>query len=435
MVIYDRNVLVVRHLPQELTKEAKIDLLKFLGASEVKCLSSENKKSSLVFAKFDKEGHAEAVLKMLHQKDLLGQLISVEFARGKEVVGDGQTIKESDGIEKNDEKTMQRKLLESFQTKLNSWINTVDLTLPPPVHLRYSYPPPQLYVMKNICKALSKVPKFYTQVLHLMNKMNLPCPFVENYVIQDDTMDLIGNEIQPESSEESELESDGDDQTANTVNIQKPTSLHNKPKIKRPRKLITPVMPKKSKFDPKITPDQVFDIVSMSKKNIKLHIPANISSGNENEIGNVEMKEDENKLSETVETEVTDIHKETDLNRVITEEELAINRVPAKDFHLLPVFKNYQPGLPSSRLYLKNLAKTVQESDLNFIFKRYVTDDQEIQESLFDIKLMQEGRMKGQAFIMLQSTALAEKALKETNGFMLKGKPIVVQYAKSQKPK
>lgn len=40
---------------------------------------------------------------------------------------------------------------------------------------------------------------------------------------------------------------------------------------------------------------------------------------------------------------------------------------------LLPVFKNYAPGTPSSRLYIKNLAKTIRESDLKHIYGRYVT--------------------------------------------------------------
>lgn len=45
---------------------------------------------------------------------------------------------------------------------------------------------------------------------------------------------------------------------------------------------------------------------------------------------------------------------------------------------------------------------------------------------------MQEGRMKGQAFIALQNEKLAEKALKETNGYILKTKPMVVQFARSE---
>ena len=43
--------------------------------------------------------------------------------------------------------------------------------------------------------------------------------------------------------------------------------------------------------------------------------------------------------------------------------------------------------------------------------------------------------MKGQAFIALSSTARAEKALVETNGLMLQGKPMVVQFARSAQAK
>lgn len=46
---------------------------------------------------------------------------------------------------------------------------------------------------------------------------------------------------------------------------------------------------------------------------------------------------------------------------------------------------------------------------------------------------MQEGRMKGQAFITLQNTSQARLALKETNGYILKDKPMVVQFARDAK--
>lgn len=44
----------------------------------------------------------------------------------------------------------------------------------------------------------------------------------------------------------------------------------------------------------------------------------------------------------------------------------------------------------------------------------------------FDIVLMKEGRMKGQAFVGLPSVQSAEKALQETNGYVLFDKPLVV---------
>ena len=44
----------------------------------------------------------------------------------------------------------------------------------------------------------------------------------------------------------------------------------------------------------------------------------------------------------------------------------------------------------------------------------------------FDIRVMQQGRMKGQAFIGMPSEVLALQAVQETNGFILHGKPMVV---------
>lgn len=48
----------------------------------------------------------------------------------------------------------------------------------------------------------------------------------------------------------------------------------------------------------------------------------------------------------------------------------------------------------------------------------------------YNIRLMQEGRMKGQAFVTLQTIEQARIALEETNGYILKDKPMVVQFAK-----
>lgn len=44
----------------------------------------------------------------------------------------------------------------------------------------------------------------------------------------------------------------------------------------------------------------------------------------------------------------------------------------------------------------------------------------------FDIRLMKEGRMKGQAFVTFANETSAQKALKETNGFVLNSKPMAV---------
>lgn len=43
--------------------------------------------------------------------------------------------------------------------------------------------------------------------------------------------------------------------------------------------------------------------------------------------------------------------------------------------------------------------------------------------------------MKGQAFVTLDSVEQAQKAVKETNGFILKDRPLVVVFGKAGKKK
>ena len=44
----------------------------------------------------------------------------------------------------------------------------------------------------------------------------------------------------------------------------------------------------------------------------------------------------------------------------------------------------------------------------------------------FDIRLMKEGRMKGQAFVTLPSEEKSKKALRDAHGYILQGKPMVI---------
>lgn len=82
-------------------------------------------------------------------------------------------------------------------------------------------------------------------------------------------------------------------------------------------------------------------------------------------------------------------------------------------------------------MYIKNLAKQVEIKDLHFIYKKYVIEDLVSAENQYSVQLMQGGRMKGQAFVTLQNIKQAEIALAETNGYILKDKPMVVQFSKT----
>lgn len=359
-----------------------------------------------------------------------------------------------------------------FLKKLNSWNVAVSFHQPPPPHLKYLYPKPNRATINNIAHALASVPKFYTQVLHLMNKMNLPPPFSNipdppEMVMQKQQQQLqmqqqqlqqqtpVANQLQSSSTSnaavhstsESELESDPDDKQTREIIPMKRTKAQRK-SVKKP-KFIKPsvVVPSTKPAAP--SAEEVFEKVDLqNQKKIEVKVgetlqpQANVAqeesiesfgiiqSQRENVSGDEEMKNDEEEEEE--EEDVDD----TIGDKVITEEELAANRISPKDFGVLPVFKNYHAGAPSCRVYIKNLAKNVTLRDLNFIYKRYkVEQEASEQGNMFDIRLMQEGRMKGQAFVTLQNVTQAQKAVKETNGYILKNKPLVVVFARSAVPK
>lgn len=95
------------------------------------------------------------------------------------------------------------------------------------------------------------------------------------------------------------------------------------------------------------------------------------------------------------------------------------------------LYRNYERGQPSRRLYVKNIdTKHVDERVLHSIYDRYRRNSPEI-----DIRLMREGKMKGQAFVTFESEDLALNALNDTNGFILHEKPLIVQFARTAKPK
>ncbi|CAG2057474.1 unnamed protein product [Timema podura] len=390
----------------------------------------------------------------------------------------GTTIKnEKDAKENN------RKNYESFLHKLNTWNAAVNFSQPPPAHLKYQYYPPTQAILVNISRTLAAVPKFYTQVLHLMNKMNLPSPFEpcffpETYLPggfkeHSEIVDVgETNQHNESSEEESEIESDEEGPKGpKDIIPEKRTLPQKKKRVKRPKLIqLTQILPTATSKSV-MKPEEVFEKPQAEpvQRKIELRLPPEAISAISAETVQEDMSDCHGGFGlmfpthqEAAKDQTVCLEEDKDIasdsSSVITLDQLAANRISTRDQRHLPVFKNYQPGVPSCRLYIKNLSKQVVERDLHFIYRRYLIPDFEEQGTIdvlllleckchskhtgrliaslmFDIRLMKEGRMKGQAFITLQTVKQAEQALEETNGFILKDKPMVVQFARSAKVK
>ncbi|XP_050488971.1 RNA-binding region-containing protein 3 isoform X2 [Bombus huntii] len=365
--------------------------------------------------------------------------------------------------EESKKESTNRSNFQTFLQKLNSWTMNQVFTQPPPPNIQYKYSAPTKGTLIRIAIQLLKEPVFYTQVLHLMNRMNLPPPFeeleaefpalkeaydIEKYndifikesLYTKENEDIFNEEIE---EEESEIESNEEDNAIpmEIIPVKRKRPQHKKrlkiPKFINPNKQIT----SSNSTQKVVKPADMFEPVQRGEtKNLKIELKM---VDKLLDASNKEENTDSNNAADGGFGLMFPLSKPLDFaensentkgveQKVITSNQLANNRISANDQRLLPVFKNYHPGKPSNRLYIKNLTKQVEEKDLHFIYRKYIVPELKT-EFEYDVRLMQEGRMKGQAFITLQNVEQAQLALNETNGFILKDKPMVVQFAKISK--
>ncbi|XP_008278442.1 RNA-binding region-containing protein 3 [Stegastes partitus] len=481
------KTLLVRHLPAELTQEEKEDLLKYFGAESVRVLSNRGRLKHAAFATFRSEKSAAKALSRIHQLEVLDQTLIAEFAKGQDhiTVLKDPPVSDSGAQVKGEQKKQEIKepnipLIETGVAP------SLGLKFQSNPTLKYLYPPPSNGILTNITHALIAVPKFYVQVLHLMNKMNLPCPFGP-VTARPPTFEhlppappipmpppfppeyppLPEEEMELSSEEESEYESGDDEDKERIVRLMglvnqackrplrpKTASKRKKPKIKD---LLYAPKPD-SQSAPVLQPSDVFEQPHPAgPKKIEFHISvpevaAIVEGGgpgqpNEEDEGEVAPGSSEEALeaegfgklypsAQTSQQQEEQSDDEQDLTSgIISRKELEKGRLSRDEIKRMSVFKNYEPGEPTCRLYVKNIAKQVEEKDLKYIYGRYIDPSSEAERNMFDIVLMKEGRMKGQAFVGLPSEQSAEKALRDTNGYVLYDKPLVVQFARSARPK
>uniref|UniRef100_A0A1A8SBI5 RNA-binding region-containing protein 3 n=1 Tax=Nothobranchius rachovii TaxID=451742 RepID=A0A1A8SBI5_9TELE len=486
MVQTNSRTLLVRHLPAELTNDEKEDLLKYFGAESVRVFSNWGRLKHAAFATFRSEKMAAKALSRLHQLEILNQTLVVEFAKGQDNITVLQDQPVTDSLVKVQQKTKEQKL-PNIPLMDTGVAPSLGLKFQSNPSLKYFYPPPSSSILTNITHALISVPKFYVQVLHLMNKMNLPSPFgpvtarpplyehrppVPSFPmpppLPPDYPPLPVEEMDLSSGEESEYESGDDEdkeriarlmdlvnQTCKRPLRPKTSSKRKKPKIKD--LLYAPKADSQSA--PVLDPSDVFEQPNPTgPKKIEFHIsvpetaagieggdsshPDDKRKGDEPEEllkSGQEVAEGFGKLYPSAQTfqqqeEQSDDEREL-MSDVISRKELEKGRLSKDEIKRMSVYKSYEAGEPTCRLYVKNIAKQVEEKDLKYIYGRYINPASEAERNMFDIVLMKEGRMKGQAFIGLPNEQSAEKALRETNGFVLYDKPLVVQFARSARPK
>ncbi|XP_065854167.1 U11/U12 small nuclear ribonucleoprotein 65 kDa protein isoform X2 [Euphorbia lathyris] len=428
------TTLLIRHLPEAIPHDTLSRLFSHYGATSVRPCSAGRMKNC-AFVDFQNEALAYQAQCQLNGLRFLGKVLAVERAHkqnedNKNKESEMQFPKDYISVSsmKKDHSgdcTKSMPASEPIAPRLG-----VDYPFPP--HLEYAYPPPDGNILTNIVNALIAVPRFYTQVLHLMNKMNIPAPF---------RMALPTPPLPPSapapapppppppavatkrqladlSSSESEMESDEDvDGKVSPLRAAK----SGRKRVKR-ESIVGPAFDKDVVHeDVGVKPSSLVpkEIPVVKKKNSVLQIKI-VPKVIQNE------QKDDSIMKEPEEPAIEGL----DHKLYATPEEIESNKLAPEEILSLPKFKNYTVGNPSSVLYIKNLSKDIVADDFFYIFGSLFgsTDAAKID---LEVKLMKEGRMRDQAFVTFPSAELAHQALNLVNGYVFKGKPMIIQFGRS----
>ncbi|GAB2235444.1 hypothetical protein Droror1_Dr00025869 [Drosera rotundifolia] len=430
--------LLVRHLPEAIPVDTLSRLLSHYGASGVR-LGNGARSRNCAFVDFQDEAMALQAQRQLNGLRFLGKVLSVTKANNptrdvKEMKNEVVTIspstpasKEAVRASKSIKGSVSGHLLadEPIAEKLG-----IDYPFPP--QLEYAYPPPDGNILTNILNALIAVPRFYTQVLHLMNKMNIPAPF--RMALPTPPLPAAVPSVPPPAipppppllesekpdlasswSNESEMESSEED-----VND---GALVGKKRKKR-EDIVGPAVDKDVSHEAVgLKPSTLLpkEIPIIKKKNTVLQI----------KMAPKRLRSDETIVGTSKEPDNTE--KELVIPFAAAEE-IERHKLPLEELLSLPMFKNYTAGNPTNVLYIKNLAKGMVVDDIYYTFGSLFGSIDEAKSGL-NVRLMQEGRMRGQAFVTFPTIELAHNALNLVNGYVFKGKPMIIQFGRSSSAK
>ncbi|KAL6199975.1 hypothetical protein ACLB2K_029757 [Fragaria x ananassa] len=356
--------LLIRHLPEAIPEETLFRLLSYYGASSVRSCSPTARLRNCAFVDFQNQGLAYQALRQLNGLRFLGKVLKVERAtsnsENEKTLPDGN----KDPVSVPPASTLSSAKRESGEADVARAEPIaprlgVDYCFPP--HLEYAYPPPDGNILTNIVNALIAVPRFYTQVLHLMNKMNIPTPF---------RMALPSPPLPPAapvpppapplaekppladiSSDESEMESSDEEASRG--------ASRGKKRVRR-ESILGPAVDKGVAHEDVGLKQAILvpkEMPMIKKKNPLLHIAIT------QKVVNNEHKDD----STTKEEELPETESSV-INPLATPEELERGKLPPEEILSLPMFKNYTAGTPAPVLYIKNLAKDIVVDDFYYIF-------------------------------------------------------------------
>ncbi|CAF0835935.1 unnamed protein product [Adineta steineri] len=421
---YSSNILTIKNFPLLFNDNDRKEFLEHFGAVRVHCLTRLKSMSNIIIADFGVHTQASQALSRLHQLEILGRRLIVEYC-----------LLELAYLAFSTSSPLNIDIDDSLLHGISPGKNQLRYSLPSD-RLSYTYPPIDETILKNINNALLSIPAFYTQVLHLMNKMSLPCPMIVDS--NNNHRTLSTNTVACQTNESSEvvnMDTDDDESEIDDGEEEERVKQHRRSIL---RAAIHQTTVSATQMD------VTMDVETKKKSTIKLILPQTLDRSRkedshatltDNTVYNFGRLEPTQPINNSIiQEEEEEQQQQLPPLPLIPLEELVRNRLSEDQLRLFDngrLYRNYARGQPSQRLYIKNIdIKNVNERILHSLYDRYRQNSFEI-----DIHLMREGKMKGQAFVTFPNEVMALNALNDTNGFILHEKPIVVQFARTAKPK
>ncbi|GAN05912.1 RNA-binding protein 40-like [Mucor ambiguus] len=354
------TTLIVKHLPDFITTSPELREKYFRPYNPIDIRFMQSQAMiGFVFLDFSNRSLAEKAFELLKKIDfgLYYKQIAVEYAK-------------PDPHRQHTYMLPQNMTIEQQEQAAEPISAPHGLMYPANPQLKYYYPDPTPDILTNITHAIATVPRFYTQVLHLMNKYNMPPPFGPAEKDAKPAF-LKRKHDQLLASDESELEDDEQDEKDQGTTEEK---------VKQAR------------------------LVRMAAEKQKLALQRQSFSS----------------TSSTTHAS----NKRIKINIGLTAEQQALRKQckPISELMDLPAFKNYEEGMPSSRLYIKNLDKQTTQQELVDLYSKFSKD--------VNVNLMTKGKLRGQAFVSFKEKSEASSALQCTNGYVMHDRPLSVQYGK-----
>ncbi|VAI43124.1 unnamed protein product [Triticum turgidum subsp. durum] len=418
--------LLVRHLPEAITQDMLAGLFSRYGATSFRPCGG--KLRNCAFVDFRDEMAANQAQSQLNRLRLLGKVLILERANQPNAKNASEKHHEQLARGVPQVPSMNSQNQKSSTSTAEPIASRLGVDYPFPPHLEYAYPPPDGNILNNIVNSLIAVPRFYNQVLHLMNKMNLPAPF--RMALPTPPLPSQGPLPPPPpppqpsmteklhladlSSDESEMESSDEDVDTREVKRAKHEAIVG-PAVDRS------VAHESVGVKPVALVPNELQVIK--KKNPVLQIKI-VPKAAYKELADRSI----------IDKELASRDEQLEEKHFATPQEIEKEKLPTEEILSLPMFKNYTPGNPASVLYIKNLAKDVVHDDFYYVFGS-VFESLDAARSGLSIKLMQEGRMRGQAFVTFPSVEHAERALSllSRNKFFTIGVSSLIPYSVLEK--